>query len=172
MPDPFASAYLSLGSNLGDRLGNLRQATRLLEAAGLPLRAASSIFETEPVDFADQGWFLNCVVEIATTIPPLALLQEAQQIESQLGRERTIPRGPRTLDVDILLYGDLILESPELTIPHPRMLLRRLVLEPLREIAPKLRLPGSDLTVEQACDALRDPAQVRRLTHAGCATMP
>jgi 2-amino-4-hydroxy-6-hydroxymethyldihydropteridine diphosphokinase len=139
---------------------NLRRAMQLFCGDGTALFRASSIYETEPVDNANQGWFLNCIAEVSTTLEPLALLHKLQQIESQLGRERTVPKGPRTLDIDLLLYGDLVLQSDELTLPHPRMLERRFVLEPLREIAPALRLPGAGITVEQACQQLRDPAQV------------
>lgn len=163
------AVHLSLGSNMGDRLENLRKALRLLRAAGVTVRCSSSVYETEPVDSPDQNWFLNCVVEVATTLPPLVLLRKLQQIERQLGRQRAMPKGPRTLDIDILLYGQLVLDSEELTLPHPRMLQRRFVLEPLREIAPALLLPGSAKTVEEAFGDLRDPAQVRLLLKTLCA---
>jgi 2-amino-4-hydroxy-6-hydroxymethyldihydropteridine diphosphokinase len=163
------TAFLSLGSNVGDRLENLRAALRELCGAGVALRRTSSIYETEPVDNTDQGWFLNCVAEVSTTLEPLTLLHKLQQIERQLGRERVVPKGPRTLDIDILLYGDLVLASDELTLPHPRMMERRFVLEPLCEIAPALRLPDTGKTVEQALHDLRDPAQVRVLIKTLCA---
>jgi 2-amino-4-hydroxy-6-hydroxymethyldihydropteridine diphosphokinase len=162
-------AYLSLGSNVGGRLENLRQALRLLCQEGIALRRTSSIYETEPVDLPNQAWFLNCVAEVGTTLPPLALLRRLQQIEAQLGRERVIPKGPRTLDIDILLYGNARLGSEELTVPHPGMLHRRFVLEPLRELAPKLAIPGASKTVEEAYRDLRDPAQVRLLIKTLCA---
>jgi len=169
MPATPVIAYLSFGSNVGDRLENLRKALRLLCQAGIALRCTSSIYETEPVDNLDQDWFLNCVAEIATTLEPLALLRELQQIEAQLGRERTVAKGPRTLDIDILIYGDITLESDELTLPHPRMFQRRFVLEPLRELAPTLPIPGTAKTVEAAYNGLRDPAQVRLMIKTLCA---
>ncbi|MBI3934748.1 MAG: 2-amino-4-hydroxy-6-hydroxymethyldihydropteridine diphosphokinase [Acidobacteria bacterium] len=162
-------AYLSLGSNVGDRLENLRQAMQLFCGEGIALRCTSSIYEAEPVDNTNQDWFFNCVAEVGTTLEPLALLHKLQQIEAQLGRQRTIPKGPRTLDIDILLYGDVVLESEELALPHPRMLQRRFVLEPLREIAPTLRLPRTAKTIGQAFNELRDPAQVRLLIKSLCA---
>ena len=169
MPVTPVIAYLSLGSNVGDRLENLRKAFRPLCQAGIALRRTSSVYETEPVDNPDQGWFLNCVAEIATTLEPLPLLRKLQQIEAQLGRERTVAKGPRTLDIDILVYGDLVLESEDLTLPHPRMLQRRFVLEPLRELAPTLLIPGAGNNVEEAFSDLRDPAQVRLMIKTLCA---
>jgi len=162
-------AYLSLGSNVGDRLGNLRKAMQLFCGEGITLRCTSSVYETEPVDNTNQEWFLNCVAEVSTMLEPLALLHTLQRIETQLGRERTTPKGPRTIDIDILLYDDLILQCDELTLPHPRMLDRRFVLEPLREIAPALALPGSGITIEKAFNELHDPAQVRLLIKTLCA---
>jgi 2-amino-4-hydroxy-6-hydroxymethyldihydropteridine diphosphokinase len=160
--------YVSLGSNVGDRQEYLRQAMQLLIGGGIELQRTSSIYETEPVDNTDQGWFLNCVAEIATTLDPLALLHRLQHVETQLGRERTVPKGPRTIDIDILLYGNIAMQSDELTLPHPRMLERRFVLEPLREIAPALRMPVSSQTVAEAYQQLRDPAQVRLLIKTFC----
>ncbi|MBI4460056.1 MAG: 2-amino-4-hydroxy-6-hydroxymethyldihydropteridine diphosphokinase [Acidobacteria bacterium] len=156
-----ATVYLSLGSNLGDRLGSLRRACRALEKADVRLDHFSSVYETEPLDFAGQNWFLNCVIEADTSLPPLNLLREAQRIEEELGRRRETPKGPRTIDVDILLYGDLVLASETLTLPHPRMTERKFVLEPLREIAPALRLPPTFKTVEQFYGELCDSSQVR-----------
>lgn len=169
MSETFPIAYLSLGSNVGDRLGNLRKAMQLFCGKGITLRCTSSVYETEPVDNTNQEWFLNCVAEVSTTLEPLALLHTLQGMETQLGRERTIPKGPRTIDIDILLYGDLIFENGELTLPHPRMQQRRFVLEPLQEIAPALQLPGSAKTVGQAFNELRDPARVRLLIKTLCA---
>ena len=150
-----ATAYLSLGSNLGDRPQYLRRACQALEARGIRLRRVSSVYETAPVEVVDQGWFLNCVLEVETTLPPLAFLRELQQIERELGRQRERPKGPRTIDIDILLYGDLILDTPELVLPHPRMLERRFVLEPLRELAPDLPLPNSSRRVGELWQDLK-----------------
>ncbi|MBI3894783.1 MAG: 2-amino-4-hydroxy-6-hydroxymethyldihydropteridine diphosphokinase [Acidobacteria bacterium] len=157
------TVYLSLGSNMGNRMENLRRACQSLAQKGIQLQRFSSVYETEPVDFAKQNWFLNCVVEAETNLPPLALLREVQQIEEELGRQRQQPKGPRTIDIDILLYDDLVFASEALVLPHPRMLERRFVLEPLREIAPSLRLPLSAKTVEEAFQDLHDPSQVRCL---------
>ncbi len=156
-------AYLSIGSNVGDRFENLRQACRGLEKAGLRLRLLSSIYETEPVDVVEQDWFLNCAAAIETDLPPLALLEKVHLIEKDLGRVRERPRGPRTVDIDILLYGDATLSGETLTLPHPRMLDRRFVLEPLREIAPTLCVPPSGKTVAELYRDLKDPAAVRRI---------
>ncbi|MSO20017.1 MAG: 2-amino-4-hydroxy-6-hydroxymethyldihydropteridine diphosphokinase [Acidobacteria bacterium] len=151
MPAAPITAYLSLGSNVGDRMGNLLAALKRIGRTTHSQSRTSSVFETEPVDHLDQPWFLNCVAEISTTLSPAELLHQLQKIELQLGRERTvpplIPKGPRTLDIDILLYGDLILQSEELTIPHPRMMERRFVLQPLCELAPHLLIPGTSQTV-------------------------
>jgi 2-amino-4-hydroxy-6-hydroxymethyldihydropteridine diphosphokinase len=162
-------AYLSLGSNLGDRLDNLRRALGLLCSAGVSLRRTSSVYETEPVDQPDQPWFFNCVAEVSTLLEPLPLLHKLRSIEASLGRRRIVPKGPRTVDIDLLLYGELVLTTAELTVPHPRMSQRRFVLEPLRELAPNLLLPDSSRTVEQVFRDLRDPARVRLLIKTLCA---
>jgi 2-amino-4-hydroxy-6-hydroxymethyldihydropteridine diphosphokinase len=145
--------YLGIGSNLGHREENLAQAIRRLgepsppAGAGLalpllrPLRA-SSIYETAPWGYADQPAFLNCVVEAETDLAPLALLALGQQVERELGRQPTFRYGPRLVDVDILLYGDLVLDLPDLQIPHPRMTQRAFVLVPLAELAPQLVYPA------------------------------
>lgn len=163
MADASVPVYLSLGSNLGDRLENLRRACAALESRGIRLRRSSSVYETEPVDMREQGWFLNCVIEVETTLPPGTLLEELQQIESELGRERLQPKGPRTIDLDILLYGDLMIRDENLVVPHPRLPARRFVLEPLRELAPSLQVPLLDQTVEELARELRDFSAVRQL---------
>ncbi|HWP85221.1 MAG TPA: 2-amino-4-hydroxy-6-hydroxymethyldihydropteridine diphosphokinase [Terriglobia bacterium] len=163
------TAYLSLGSNVGDRVENLRRAMLLLCDEEMALRRTSSIYETEPVENTKQDWFLNCVAEISTRLAPVALLRRLQQIESQLGRQRSIPKGPRPIDIDMLLYGAVVMQSDELTLPHPRLLERRFVLEPLCEIAPSLRLPGSGTTVREALRRLSDPAAVRLFLKTLCA---
>jgi len=154
-------AYLSLGSNLGDRESNLRAAMAALPSANFHATKVSSFYETEPVDYLDQPWFLNCVMEGQTASPPRDLLLALRDIESQLGSEKTFAKGPRLLDIDILLYGDESIDSPELQIPHPRMLQRKFVLAPLAEIAPQLRHPSWPAN---ACDLLAhsiDPSIVR-----------
>ena len=169
MADAPTTVYLSLGSNLGDRLENLRRACAAMEACGIRIRRASSVYETEPVDVLDQAWFLNCVVEVETTLPPGPLLKELQEIERELGRERVRPKGPqakspRTIDLDILLYGDSVIGDESLVVPHPRLHDRRFVLEPLRELAPALQLPLLCRTVEEIFGELRDSSEVRRLS--------
>ena len=168
MADAPTTVYLSLGSNVGDRLKNLRRACTALEARGIRVRRASSVYETEPVDVREQGWFLNCVVEVETALPPAVLLTELQEIEREQGRERVRPKGPqakspRTIDLDILLYGDSVIGDESLVVPHPRLHERRFVLEPLRELAPALQLPVFGRTVEEVFGELRDSSEVRRI---------
>jgi 2-amino-4-hydroxy-6-hydroxymethyldihydropteridine diphosphokinase len=141
---PLKRVFLSLGSNLGDRQANLDNALKALEAAGIRIVQKSSLYETEPQELKTQPWFLNIAVECETKLFPLQLLSATQRIERDLGRERgarAIPKGPRLIDIDILLFGQAIIETPRLTVPHPRMLERRFVLEPLIEISPALRNP-------------------------------
>lgn len=134
--------YLSLGSNIGERAQNLERALRELEQEQIQVVKRSSIYETEPQDVAQQPWFLNMVVECEMRLFPLQLLSAIQRIEGGLGRVRgAVRRGPRTIDIDILLFANVCMETPKLTIPHPRMFERRFVLEPLVEIAPELRHP-------------------------------
>ncbi len=134
--------YLSLGSNLGDRYADLRAAIERLGEAGA-IRSVSGFYETEPVEFRDQPWFLNCVVALETSDSPEALLQRALAIEHEMGRVRMKEKGPRSIDIDILLFGDRVVEEQErgLKIPHPAMHQRRFVLEPLAEIAPEALHP-------------------------------
>lgn len=138
------TVYLALGSNLGDRGLNLHRACEALESAGITIARRSSIYETEPRDVAAQPWFLNMALACETRYFPLQLLAVLQRIERELGRVRgaaAVPRGPRAIDIDILLYQSIVMDTPQLTIPHPRMLDRRFVLEPLAEIGPHLRHP-------------------------------
>lgn len=141
--------YLSLGSNVGDREGNLRAAIALLGAAGVCVLRVSPVYETEPLEVRDQPWFLNLVVEAETELFPKQLLARIQKIELELGRKRVRVKGPRTIDIDILLYGESLIETSELTVPHPRLAERRFVLEPLAELAPELRHPASRRTVRE-----------------------
>ncbi|HYL74685.1 MAG TPA: 2-amino-4-hydroxy-6-hydroxymethyldihydropteridine diphosphokinase [Bryobacteraceae bacterium] len=143
------TVYLSLGSNLGDREAHLAQAMERLEAAGIRIVRHSSIYETEPQDRRDQPWFLNMVLEVETDLAPLDLLAQTQKIEKELGRERTVPQGPRTIDIDILFYGSSVISTPELEIPHPRLAVRRFVLEPLAELSPNLVHPVIQKTVRE-----------------------
>lgn len=157
------TVYLSLGSNISDREDNLRAAIDALPPAGIQVKLVSSIYETEPVDFLDQPWFLNCVVEAETELQPHALLQSLRAIESHLGSQKEFAKGPRKLDLDILLYNSQTIATPNLQIPHPRMLQRRFVLTPLAEIAPTLKHPSWPATTAALLKQLIDPSQVRRL---------
>ncbi len=154
--------YLSLGSNLGDRRGHIARAVEALAAAGLRVTQQSSLYATEPLDFPAQRWFLNCVLEAETEWMPRQLLHVIQGIERRLGRKRMVHRGPRTIDIDILLYGSSVLSAPELTVPHPRMAERRFVLVPLGEIAPALRHPTLRRTVAELLAETPDRSSVRR----------
>ncbi len=135
------TAYLSLGSNLGDRRRYLREALRLLESPQLEVSRVSSVYETEAVGATRQPLFLNLVAEIRTLLYPLQLLRRTSSIETRLGRRRLAALAPRTIDIDILLYENVVMSTPRLTIPHPRMAERRFVLEPLAELAPGLLHP-------------------------------
>jgi len=157
-------AYLSLGSNLGDRRVNLRNAIgRLLELGDV--LEVSSVYETEPVDVTDQPWFLNCAVAIRTGLQPRDFLKGILAIETTMGRERTVPKGPRVIDIDILLFGAQTIHTPELSVPHPALGRRRFVLEPLSEIAPEVVHPVLKKTIRELRDALRkkDDAKVRKV---------
>jgi 2-amino-4-hydroxy-6-hydroxymethyldihydropteridine diphosphokinase len=158
-----ALVYLSLGSNLGDRTANLKAAIAALPSANFRVQKVSSFYETEPVDYLDQPWFLNCVVEGETNSQPIDLLRALRAIESQLGSKKAFAKGPRLLDIDILLFDDLSLDAPELQIPHPRMLERKFVLAPLSEIAPQLRLPQWNGNVSELLSKTPDTTSVKRL---------
>lgn len=157
--------YLSLGSNVGDRPANLRMAIDRLAEAG-PVQAVSAFYETEPVDVRDQPWFLNCVVAVETEMPPRELLNLALAIEAAMGRHRTREKGPRTIDVDILLCGNSLVAQPGLHIPHPAMHQRRFVLEPLAEIAPEAFHPVLRKTARELLAELPAGPTVRRLAGA------
>jgi 2-amino-4-hydroxy-6-hydroxymethyldihydropteridine diphosphokinase len=155
-------AYLSLGSNIGDRTANLHDAIGRLATVGRFV-ALSSFYETEPVEFTDQPWFLNCAAGLETVLAPEPLMARLLQIEQEMGRQRVQKKGPRTVDIDILLFDDLILNSDEVVIPHPAMHERRFVLEPLAQIAAEVRHPVLRKTVRELLDALPAGQTVRRL---------
>ena len=155
--------YLSLGSNLGDRQRNLRQAVDRLASNDMRVLHLSRVYETEPVGYKDQAWFLNQVVEAETALFPMQLLTRIGRVERELGRVRTVPNGPRTIDIDILFYGAAIVNTVRLEIPHPRMAERRFVLAPLAELAPDLRHPVTHRSVRQMLECA--PPAVVRVTH-------
>ena len=162
--DCFENRLISaLGSNLGDRLEHLNRARALLQAPDLLITRASSIYETEPRDFLHQPWFLNQVIEARTTLFPRQLLARAQKIERELGRTRTVDKGPRPIDIDILLYGESVVRTEALEVPHPRMLERRFVLEPLAELIPELRHPATKQTIRELLTRVADQT-VRRFS--------
>lgn len=155
------NAYLSLGSNVGDRAKNLRDAIAALRNVGIDVTRISSMYETEPVDYLDQPWFVNMAVEAQTELAPSALLEILRGIETQMGSKKLITKGPRLIDMDILLYGNEVIDTPELQVPHPRMHLRRFVLEPLAEIAPNVRHSISRLSVSEMLTRTPDKSAVR-----------
>lgn len=167
MPKLTVRAYLGLGSNLGDPVANIHHAVKALDdAAGLAVDAVSPIFRTEPQGMRDQPWFANCVarVKVDAAFSPEELLDVLSGIEAQMGRIRTERWGPRTIDIDILLYGDLQWDSPRLQIPHPRMFERAFVLVPLMHLAPEIRI--RDLCPSQWLSRLRYDLKGDRILQA------
>ena len=158
--------YIGLGSNLGDPIAELRGAVTELESRGVELRARSSLYRTEPVDALEQVWFVNAVAEIRFGGRPDELLQICLNVETARGRERTRRNQPRILDLDVLLLGDIVLASDELTVPHPRLHERRFVLEPMVQIAPDAIHPGLRKTMRDLLKECVDDSKVVRLEEA------
>ena len=156
------TVYLSLGSNLGDREANLRAAIAKLAEVGR-VDSVSSFYDTEPIELTSQPWFVNCAVKLDTEKMPRQLMAAILALEQEMGRQRKQQKGPRTIDIDILLFGSSVIDIASLTIPHPRLHERRFVLEPLTEIAPDARHPIFKRTVREMRDALPAGQTVRKL---------
>jgi len=157
-----ADAYLGLGSNLGDKRAHLRQALDRLSLV-CAVKTVSSLYVTEPVGNKEQNWFLNAAVHIGCEQPPAELLSLLLATEHDLGRVRSAKNAPRTIDIDLLFYGDLVLESEDLAVPHPRLHERRFVLAPLAEIAPDLMHPVLGRSIQELADTLESDERVERL---------
>ncbi|HUK56681.1 MAG TPA: 2-amino-4-hydroxy-6-hydroxymethyldihydropteridine diphosphokinase [Nitrospiria bacterium] len=156
-------AYIGIGSNMGDRQAYCQEAVRLISRfPKTSLTAVSSLYETAPLERTNQDWFINCVMAIRTTLSPRDLLQACQEVEQFLGRKRTVRFGPRTIDLDILFYGNRTFQESGLTIPHPRAHQRRFVLVPLAEIAPELEHPSLHKTAVELLQGIKDSQEVRR----------
>jgi 2-amino-4-hydroxy-6-hydroxymethyldihydropteridine diphosphokinase len=153
--------YIGLGSNLGNRLENIRKAIELMKEQGIEIVKESSIYETEPMGYKEQGWFLNSVVKGKTELSPRRVWKRLEKIEKLMGREREIKWGPRIIDLDILFYGDKILNGKELQIPHSELHKRRFVLVPLEEIAPELVHPVLNKSIRELLGELKDNSEVR-----------
>ena len=160
-------AYIGFGSNIGDRLGHIQNAVcALSETEGITLQKISSVYKTDPVGYEAQAHFLNGVAAIQTDLPPLSLLHALKNIETAIGRKHRIRWGPREIDLDILIYGDMCLQTEKLIIPHPEMHRRRFVLTPLAEIAPDLVHPVLKETIQTLLERLADDKSV--LKKEGC----
>jgi 2-amino-4-hydroxy-6-hydroxymethyldihydropteridine diphosphokinase len=164
--------YLALGSNLGDREEHLRSAIRGLAKRGMDIIRCASVYSTEPREVLDQPWFLNTVLEVRTDLTPDELLRTCLEVEKENHRTRDTNKGPRTLDIDILFYGNEVIRKPGLSIPHPAFSGRRFVLAPLAEIAPDFVDPTSGKTVGQLLEACTDAATVTRVSDAPVSFRP
>jgi 2-amino-4-hydroxy-6-hydroxymethyldihydropteridine diphosphokinase len=158
---PGKIVYLGLGSNVGEREQNLQAAVERLQSRALRIKRLSPVYETEPQGMRDQRWFLNLAAEAETDLFPRQLLGRIVKIERELGRRRGIENGPRTIDIDILFFGSAVVQTSELTIPHPRFAERRFVLAPMAELAPDLRDPVSRKTMRELLGATAGQAVKR-----------
>jgi 2-amino-4-hydroxy-6-hydroxymethyldihydropteridine diphosphokinase len=156
--------FLGLGSNIGDRIATIQKAKEMISSLpGVSVISSSSLYETEPVGISDQPMFINAVLEIETDLSPEELFFKLKDIEANLGRTETIRWGPRVIDIDILLFGDMIFEERDLTIPHPEMTKRGFVLVPLCEIAPEIKHPRLKKTIKELTDDLGDVCGIEKI---------
>ena len=164
LSSPAKRVFLSLGSNLGDRVANIRKALEQLAGVGVAITRVSSLYKTEPMDFRPQAWFVNCVAEAETRLMPMQLLHAVKTVERALGRRTGVAKRPRAIDIDILLYESTVVRSAALNIPHERLAERRFVLLPLGELAGNIRHPVTKRTVYEMLAEACDTSQVVRLT--------
>jgi len=155
--------FLSLGTNLGKKRKNLRNALELLEKEGVRILRASSLFKTQPVDFLDQPWFYNQVIEVESCLNPFELLKSIKKIEQHMGRKACMLKGPRVIDIDILLAGKSVINTPELVIPHPRLEERNFILIPFRELSPGTIHPVFNSTIDKLSKKSSDKSIVKKL---------
>ena len=159
--DPIHAVYIGFGSNIGDRLKHIQNAIHALsKTEGISVKKISSVYKTDPVGYETQGEFLNGVAAIQTSLSPLSLLHTLKHIETAIGRQHRIRWGPREIDLDLLIYGELRLQTEQLVVPHPEMHLRRFVLTPLAEIAPNLMHPVFQETIQTLLERLKDDKSV------------
>ena len=163
LSSPVKRVFLSFGSNLGNRVANIRKALEQLAGVGVTITRVSSLYKTEPMDFRPQAWFVNCVAEAETRLMPMQLLHAVKTVERALGRRTGVAKRPRAIDIDILLYESVVVRSAALNIPHERLAERRFVLLPLRELAGNIRHPVTKRTVYEMLAEAGDTSQVVRL---------